>query len=304
MIQKIFEMTKFNKTKLGLLLVSFILVSAPVFGQRFAGGFKAGLNFSTLKGPSETDSSGSEVEENKTNTGFHIGAAFRMELTEVFGLRAELLYSQKGTTYNYDGNSWWVFYPSAGNPIYSTGIRQEAISVTNTYIDIPLMAYARIGRIEVSGGVNASVLLGSRGTGDLTYRGQSLSGANIESFDIALDYNYFSDKYGEANTLEEHKRTIGGNTVGIPKNIGAYYFGVDNGEKLYQRLDFGLNAGLSFYLSHTLFLGFRLNYGLTDITNGEQDIARAQLATDRSFILRTQDHERNFSLQASIGFNL
>lgn len=285
-------------------LALLALVQGPAFGQRISGGFKAGLNFSTLSGPDETDAGGEQLEENKTNTGFHIGAAFRLELTDFFGLRAELLYSQKGTNLNYDGNSWWVFYPQGGNPIYSTGIRQEVISVTNTYIDIPLMAYARFGRIEISGGVNAAVLLGSRGTGDLTYRGQSLSGANIESFDIALDYNFLSDEYRGANTTEEHLRTISGTQVGIPKNIGAYYHGIDNGEKLFQRLDFGLNAGLSFFMSRSLFLGFRLNYGLTDLTNGEQDLSRFQLAADRSFILQSQDVDRNFSLQASIGFSL
>ncbi len=286
------------------VLALLILLQWPAFGQRISGGFKAGLNFSTLDGPDETDNNGEALEVNKTNTGFHIGAAMRMELTDYFGLRAELLYSQKGTNLTYDGPSWWVFYPQAGNPIYSTGIRQEVISVTNTYIDLPLMAYARFGRVEISGGVNAAVLLGSRGTGDLTYRGQSLSGANIESFDLALDYNYLSDEWRGANTTEEHLRTISGTQVGIPKNIGAYYHGFDNGEKLFQRLDFGLNAGLSFFMSRSLFLGFRLNYGLTDITNGSQDISRAQLAADRSFIMQTQDADRNFSLQASIGFSL
>lgn len=286
-------------TCLAVLLAWSLLLPA----QKFSGGFKSGLNFSTLRGPSETDDNGTELEDFKVNTGFHIGATFRMALTDYFGFRAELLYSQKGMTYTYGGPSYWTFINNT-NPVYTVGNRVSSIDISNSYLDFPLMAYVRVGRIELSGGVNASVLLGSTGTGDLTYSGgTTLNGASIETFTLALDYNYFRDRYQGFNTFENHVFPVGNSTLEVPKNIGAYYTGADNDEDLFRRTDFGLNAGVSFYMNKGLYLGFRANFGLTDVTKTAQDISRFKLGEDNSLILR-EDDDKNLSFQASIGFSL
>lgn len=282
---------------LAILLAWSLLLPA----QQFSGGFKSGLNFSTLRGPSEMDDNGEELENFKTNTGFHIGATFRMALTDYFGLRAELLYSQKGMDYTYEGPSYWTFINTT-NPVYTFGNRVSTISINNSYLDLPLMAYVRVGRIELSGGVNASILLASTGTGDLTYSGTT-GGANIDPFTLALDYNYFGDRYQGFNTFENHMIRVGNTTLEVPKNIGAYYAGVENEEHLFRRTDFGLNAGVSFFLNKGLYLGFRANVGLTDVTKMEQDYSRFKLDTDNSLILRDDD-DKNLSFQASIGFSL
>ncbi|PHN05614.1 porin family protein [Flavilitoribacter nigricans] len=270
--------------------------------QTFSGGFKSGLNFSTFNGPSEMDADGNELEDFKTNTGFHIGATFRVAFTDYFGVRAELLYSQKGVDYIYEGPSYWTF-TNTTNPVYTVGNRVSTISINNSYIDVPLMAYVRLGRIELSGGVNASILLGSSGTGDLTYSGTTNGGASVGPFTLALDYNYFGDRYQGFNTFENHQFSVGNTTLEVPKNIGAYYAGADSEEHLFRRTDFGLNAGISFFLNKGLYLGFRANMGMTDVTKMAQDYSRFKLDTDNSLILRDDD-DKNLSFQASIGFSL
>lgn len=285
-------------TCIAVLLSCSVLLS----GQKISGGFKSGLNFSTLRGPSEIDDNGQELEDFKTNTGFHIGAAFKLALTDYFGFRAELLYSQKGMDYNYEGPSYWTF-TNTTTPEYSVGTRISMISISNSYLDLPLMAYIRVGRIELSGGINASVLLGSSGTGELTYSGTTLTGFSINAFELALDYNYLRDVYQGFNTFENHRIPVGNTTLEVPKNIGAYFAGADNEEELFRRTDFGLNAGISFFLNKGLYLGFRANFGMTDITKTAQDIARFKLDDENNLIFR-EDDDKNLSFQASIGFSL
>ena len=281
-----------------------ILLSCATWlpAQKLSGGFKSGLNFSTFRGPSEMNAEGEALEQFKTNTGFHIGAAFRLSFSDYFGLRAELLYSQKGVDYTYEGQSYWTFV-NTSTPQYTVGNRVTIISINNSYIDLPLMAYVRLGRLELSGGINASVLLGSIGTGDLTYSGTTQGGVSLDPFTLALDFNYFRDRYQGYNTYENHVFPVGNSQLEVPKNIGAYYEGADNGEDLFKRTDFGLNAGISFYLNKGLYLGFRANFGLTDVTNTQQDISRFRLDANNGYIFR-DDVDKNLSFQTSIGFSL
>lgn len=285
----------------GILII--LCWAALLSAQSFSGGFKAGLNFSSFRGPEEMDDNGESLESFNTNSGFHIGAAFKYALSDFFGLRAELLYSQKGVDYMYEGPSYWVFFNTT-NPVYTFGTRNSVVSITSNYIDLPLMAYVRLGRIELSAGVNAAVLLGARGIGDLTYSGgKTLNGGSIDNFTLALDYAYFTDFYRGFNTFENHMLEVGNLILEVPKNIGAYYQGADNDKNAFRRTDFGLNAGVSFFLNKGLYLGFRANYGLTDITKMEQDFSKFRLNSDNSFIFRDDD-DKNVSFQASLGFSL
>ncbi|MEL6276676.1 MAG: outer membrane beta-barrel protein, partial [Bacteroidota bacterium] len=71
-----------------------VIALIPLAGQGFSGGFKAGLNFNTFDGPLEDNGAGTEVFN--STTGFHIGATFAYGFTDLFGLKADLMYSQKG----------------------------------------------------------------------------------------------------------------------------------------------------------------------------------------------------------------
>jgi hypothetical protein len=280
------------------LFLALFLFMGTVVAQDVSFGFKAGLNFSTVNGPSEMDSNGSSLEEVDFTRGFQFGPIFNLKFNDVFGVRAELLYSQKGGDYSYNGQSFWVFYPEVGDPLYHIGgNRNMKLFVTNSYLDLPITAVVRWKRLEVSAGVNAAVLLTSRALGEVTY-----TSPNIDPFTIALEYNYGKDEPTIDPGQDPMIKSVTGQTMLIPNEVGAYYGSFGRDDKLYNAFDFGLNAGLAVYLSKGLFLGVRMNYGLTDITREEQDFNTTFLTDDNKFITKN-DEDKNVSIQASVGFS-
>jgi hypothetical protein len=281
----------------------FVLLTAlmcyGLTAQTFSGGFKAGLNFSRFDGPSETGDTGQDLESYGTGTGFHIGATFALGLTDYFGLKADLMYSQKGTEYQYDGPSYFVLYnATSGTGRVLFGNRNFSLDLLQSYIDIPVMAYVRLGKLELSGGVNAAVLIGSRGTGGITFAENT--GA-VAPFSVTLDYGFFSSDYGVDAIIESENITLDNANFLLPRTIDAYYETDGQEGKKFNRLDFGLNAGAAFFLNTGLYVGFRYNYGLSDVTKTEQDFSMRALDADRNYVTR-EDKDRNISLQGSVGF--
>lgn len=258
----------------------------------FSGGFKAGLNFSNFDAPSEVDLNGQELEAYEYTTGFHIGAIFGLAFTDRFGLKGELMYNQKGAEVLYDGPSYFFFYDNSGRPDVLLGNRRSSVDVTNSYIDVPLMGYARFGRIEFEAGVSGSFLVSSVGIGSANF-----TGSNGQEFIISYDYNYFRDEAGLDGIVEQASTT--GNFI-IPEIVGAYYDRTSD-ERLFRGLDFGLVGGVSFFLNQGLFIGGRFYYGLSDVTREEQDISLFSVTADEMTIPR-DDVDHNLSIQASIGF--
>jgi hypothetical protein len=281
------------------LVISFCLCSFIITAQEFSAGFRAGLNFATINGPSEMSAEGSELEEYGLGSGFHVGGMANLKFTDEFTLRAELLYSQKGVAYDYAGESFWLFNTQDDQPLLATGDRSTTLSITNSYIDIPIMAVGRFGRLELSGGLSVGFLISSRGSGELNFRGSTASGAVVEPFIVALDFNYFQER-ADANDTE--LQNIGGRPVEVPRSLNAYYELVDQGERLFNTVDVGLVGGAAFYINQGLFLGLRVNYGLSDITKTERDFSRRELGEDNTYI-QLDDDDRNLVLQASIGFS-
>ncbi|RMF01234.1 MAG: PorT family protein [Bacteroidetes bacterium] len=282
---------------LTIILAVFCLCNWSLYAQgELSGGFKTGLNFNRLDGPQNTG----VVYDN--NTGFHIGASFLYSITDLFGLKGELLYSQKGTQATFEGDSYFVFYPvDGGEPIFANGRRRSDITIANSYIDIPLMVYFRLGRVELEAGVNAAMMIGSTGSGAITFSGSTPQGSTIEEFTSAIDARYYSDDPGAASIRSSKTAILSNTTVFIPTTIGGYYEGPMNDEKRFNRFDFGLNAGLSIFLNQGLYIGGRLNYGLTDVTRAGQDLDLRQLGDDNTFITR-DEMDRNLSIQTSVGF--
>lgn len=282
------------------LFIIVCIAITPLSAQgEFSGGFKAGLNFSNIDGPLENDN-----ESFSINTGFHIGATVMYSFTDAIGLKGELMYSQKGTQYSYKGDSYFTFYTSgsnAGVPIYATGERSMDVSISNTYLDLPVMIYARVGKFELEAGVNAAVLIGSKASGGIKFSGTSFAGTRIDEFTTAVDYSYFSKDRGLGALINKEDVTI--NTLGayLPTNINAYYEAADNKEKKYNILDLGLNVGIAFFVNKGLYIGVRGNLGLTDITNEAQDLSLESLSQTNTYITRN-DEDKNISLQTSVGF--
>ena len=288
--------------RLSLVLLLAILGCFQLTAQEFSGGFRAGINFSTIRGPLETSSSGSDLEEYRFSNGFHVGATANLFFNDYFGLRAELLYSQKGTDYNYNGESFWILNTQDESRIYATGNRNTSLSITNSYIDIPFMAVGRFGRLEVSGGFNLGILVSSRGSGELVFSGQTASGTSVDPFTIALEFNYFDDTFRRTDINEVDIRDIDGQTVEIPRTLGANFQELEGDQKLFNTLDLGLIGGLAFFLNQGLYVGMRVNYGLSDLTKTESDPSRRTLDEDNNLIFR-DDKDRNLTLQASVGFS-
>ena len=288
-----------------LSIIAFISIATVglVHAQDFSVGFKAGLNFSSLSGPSEVDDSGAELENYKLTTGFLFGGRFNVKLTDQFGVRAELTYGQKGAEYSFDGQSYWVFpTEDASRVVRSTGNRSTVLKITNSYLELPLMAYARFGRVELSGGVSVAALISSRGTGELIYSGETSGGETVNPFTIVLDYNYFGDPLIRNGSDDVENRTLDGEIVEIPASIDAYYEASQNDTKFFNGLDLGLNAEIAFFLNQGLYIGLRGNYGLADVTKTEQDFSIVSLGNDNQVVLR-DDKDRNISLLASLGFS-
>jgi Outer membrane protein beta-barrel domain len=174
-----------------LVFVLFALV-LPLQAQ-LSYGFKTGLNFSTLKGPSETDASGKNLENWDNITGFHIGATFSYPFSNRFGLRGELLYSKKGGKYRFEGPSYRFFTTTSNQRILTTGTSRYLINLNNGYFDIPVMAYGRFGNFEISGGAYAAIMVQSVAEGSLVYEGRrSVGGGGVDVIkgEFNLDYNY------------------------------------------------------------------------------------------------------------------
>ena len=291
-----------NRLLLPLLLL--LSLCTGVRAQTFSGGFRAGLNFNSLDGPAEMSADGSQAyEQYQRTTGFHVGATFALGFTDLFGIKADLMYSQKGGDFEYNEvPSYFYLYDGpddrVGDIVFGT-LNGDA-DVVNSYIDIPVTAYYKFGKFEIEGGASASFLVGSRQSGGLTY---SNTTPNYNGADVTfnIEGNFLSDDPGGAGVIEVAQTELPGTPIFPPSVISAYY-NSDNDRNLYRRLDFTLVAGLSYYLNNGLYVGARYQYGLTDVTRGENDlrIANQERTPERRF--NTDDKDYTRSIQASVGF--
>lgn len=288
-----------------LLTFGFTCLTVLAFAQ-WSPGFRAGLNLSTISGPTDLGSSVGGMETNGNITGFHVGGSMRYEIIEdLLSAQIELMYSQKGTDYSYRGQATQFFTSRSGNNILATGPINYSVNVTNSYLDFPLVVNVRALKwLEFTGGVNAGILVASLGTGSKIFQGTTTRGTMTPEFNISLDNNYGSDEPGEFKGADGDIAVFDVNfeQFEVPTVQGAYFDHQDDYGSLYNRLDFGLIGGVSLYLNQSLFLGFRANYGLTDVTRNEADRSLVELDSN-DVQLSSDDKDRNISLQASIGFS-
>ncbi|MCB0662295.1 MAG: PorT family protein [Saprospiraceae bacterium] len=261
--------------------------------QDLSYGFRAGINRYIQDGPLE------EGETVDYNSGFHIGFGFGMWFTDIWGVRAELMYNQKGVKYAYNGPSYVFLQDQNENPLTFTGTRDMTLNVSSSYIDVPIMVFARATSwLELSAGVAPGFLIYSSGTGEMTF-----NSSRLDSYTQELDYSYYGDKLGEADFSDpiqvENKNT--GNFVDVPSSAGAYYYQKEKDGSYYKVFDLGAVAGLSFYLNRGLYLGARYHFGLIDITNNKNDYSVVTLENG-SQVLR-DDKDTNKGWQISVGFN-
>jgi Outer membrane protein beta-barrel domain len=277
--------------RLSLFCVMLFLANIAT-AQDFSFGFKTGLNFSEIKGDPEEGTNATETFDR--NLGFHFGATFAWHITEMMGLKGELMYSQKGTRRNFEGDSYYNFLTPNNEAVRVTGVRKQELNITNSYLDLPVTFFVKpFSRFEIYGGASIGVLV----------KDDAGSSASPNTFEHELDFSYFSNEPGEM-TYDEPASTvrIKNEEVPYPQTAGAYYESLEDRGRPYKGIDLGLVGGVSVYLSKSLYVSGRINYGLLDITKSKADVSLSKLDENNEFISRNDD-DRNVSLQASIGFS-
>ncbi|MEO6130214.1 MAG: porin family protein [Saprospiraceae bacterium] len=263
-------------------------------------GFRAGLSLSKYVGPSELGPNGETLETNKYAGGFHIGVTVNFKFGDLLGLRTELLFSQRGTDYLYNGPTEYILERNTLNSIKIKGNRKQSINVSNAYIDVPVTLYYRIKGFELSGGLNTGVLLSSNAGGSLIISGISPIGTSIPPYTVNLNYNYKKDKAGAYSSATQTVN-IDGKNYTIPTFLGAYYDFPEKDKNMFKTLDFGLVAGVAYFLNQGLYLGVHYVHGLGDVDRNKYDISFQTLNSDGSFVKRN-DINKSRSWQLSVGF--
>jgi Outer membrane protein beta-barrel domain len=266
-------------------------------------GFKVGLNFASIDGPSDVDASGKSLESWSNTTGFHIGVTYTYKITDAFKVRAEGLYSKKGGEYKHEGQMHRTFYTN-GQKILTKGSGLYLVKISNSYFEVPLQAVFRFKKFEVSGGAYGGILGVSKGEGALTYSGATANGTTTGQLDFLLDHDYFADIIGGFTPGSATLTTVlDGKSYGIAKTQGAYYDTEVGGvDKYFNRLDAGLIGGAAYYFNSSLYLGLRYQYGLLDLTNDAGHLSIANLTTDSKPLPRNT-FDRNITLQGTVGFS-
>ena len=287
-----------------ILLAAMWLVSGSVISQNdnLGFGFRAGASIAKLDGPSELGPNGEELEEYTMARGFHIGASVSYKFTDLVGMKAEFVYSQRGTEYTYDGPSYYVLGRGTIRSTTIYGDRQQTLDLSNVFLDIPVLAYYKIGKLELCGGVNTGILLASTAGGSTNFEGISSLGNPIAPFQVGLNHNYKKDKAGEASSETFDVSIDGSFPYAVPETVMAYYEFETKEENQYKTIDFGLVVGAAFYINEGLYLSARYTHGLSDADVNNYDVSLQSLNTDGSFKYRDDDNKSR-SWQFSVGFS-
>ena len=286
------------------LLIILFLIPITSNAQSTAYGFRVGLNVSTILTSDLEMLDGTDAENYATNSGFHVGGGIKFKFTDLFGIRAELLFSQKGTKYTFKGESFQLFLADNGNKVLANGAKDFSLSLTNAYLDIPVVAYGKIGKkLEVNGGVYAGFLLSSTAAGQLQFVGNSGQLNNPVDVLLDLDFNFSRDE-GIITPDETTAITFDADSevINLPQRVGAFF---DKDEATsgnpFGVFDAGLTGGLAFFLNDGLYVSANAQYGLIDVTKEEFDFSKVDIS---GLNLTTRnDNDTNFSLQFSVGFS-
>jgi hypothetical protein len=281
-------------------IVALFLFPAVFAQAQLTYGFRAGLSYSKLVGDPETDDNGNELDEFRFASGFHIGLSMNYAVTDLFGFRGELIFTQRGTEYLYDGPSYYFLARRTPDQRVIMGRRIQDYNISMATFEVPLITYYKIGSFELSAGINSAVILSSSGGGSITFEGVAPSGNDIDPFEVTLQYNFNKDEAMDAGPADLPIR-VDGVTLLTPSVVGAYYdFEEKNGNQ-FKTFDIGVIGGLAFYMNEGLYLGAKVTYGFLDADDNQYDISLHKLGTNNSLLYRA-DKNQHLTIQASIGF--
>ena len=98
--------------------------------------------------------------------------------------------------------------------MYLTGTRNSELDVANSYIDLPVTAYYRLGNFEIEGGVSAGFLVGSRVRGGVTYT--DIPEFPGDEFAYSVDGNFFRDDPAGGGVQSISDQQLGNNGLFPP----------------------------------------------------------------------------------------
>ncbi len=286
-----------------LPFLALMFLSQKTTAQNLSLGFKAGLGFSSFNDDSELDSDGNEVESFRTQTGFHIGILGRYTFyDDVFGLRFGLIYNQRGGRVDHEGESWFVFNPE--DPSWAVGERDEEIRWSNVYLDIPIEGMVRLGgRFEISAGGYVGFLVGSTGSGDMSFSGRSQSTGNaIEDFQVLYDFKPMRDRAGLGSYKGDSQFIrMDGRDREAPQEAGTYFEFAEKDGNYFNWFDVGLTGGLTYFINQGLYVNAQYKYGLNHVIRDKYYISKVELGDGNEFVQRS-GNRRNHTLMISMGF--
>ena len=281
------------------LLIFFFLLTTVAISAQHRIGVRAGLNYSTFFGEME------EGEDYGIGGGFHFGINYTYEFNDIIGIRGELLYTQRGAKQTFfRENNYHIIRSLTIDKFVEYGTVDLSIDYANSYFSIPVTAQVRVSnKFEIFGGMSVDFMLGPSGRGKLDFT--SASREEDIFFIQSYDHRYNSDLAGEYNTIISDRISIivDGDRVTLPKIVGGYYnFDADQktGNR-YNGIDAHLIFGGNYFINPGFYVGARVEYGLTDITNNEMDYSLTELDELENFIFR-DDSDRSFSVNVSFGF--
>jgi hypothetical protein len=260
-------------------------------------GIRAGLNYTKFSGPLE---SGVNEKYNITN-GFHFGINYAYNFADRLALRGEVVYTQVGSKYKYDGDSFYKI-PLGNAFVFENGKSNIELKVSNAYISVPItLQWQPTKKLEFSAGVYGAFLVGPRGNGTITF----VQNADSLFFKQSLVHNYSKDVAGGAASGTQGPSVwVDGLVVTLVRDAGAYYNYLTNEKvgNLYNSFDAGLTGGISFFLNRGFYVGLRYDYGLIDITNNKMDYLRKSVDTKTGTATLSNHFDRNIGFQVSFGF--
>lgn len=265
-------------------------------------GVRAGLNYSSLNGPLEQN------ESLGISNGFHFGINYTYLFPTDIGLRAELLYIQRGYKQFYTGDTYYIINPispASFETFIEDGFLDYNIDISTSYVSIPLtFQYKFHKKFEVYAGASVDFLIGSAGRGKADF--ESASRPEDITFIESQDHRYGSDEAGEYNNFPRTNITIrvDGELVTIPKIVGGYYNYTiaerERGNKI-NGFNSYLIGGLNYFINSSFYIGARYEVGLMDVTNDAVDASLGELDEDDNLIFRS-DSDKPYTFSVSFGF--
>ncbi len=269
-------------------------------------GVRAGQNFSWIDG---------ELEEGETyslSLGFHFGINFTYQFTPKFGLRGELLYTQKGTKNDFLDtldSSFLLIDPLDSNidAFFAQGSTELKMDISTGYLSIPITAHYNLSdKFELFGGASLDMLVGPSGRGTIDFS----DAAGEYFFRQTYKHGYRSDDAQDLDDLIALDTNpfviidLNGEKESLYKTQTAYQSleeaDLENGKK-FRFFDSNIILGLNYFINNGFYIGVRGEYGLFDMTNENVDFSRTALDQDGGY-LRRDDVDRSRSISVSVGF--